>query len=33
MQNPGYWDSLGIGPQSLSMFTIDDFEVVEAGWR
>jgi hypothetical protein len=33
MQNPGYWGSLGIGPQSLSMFTVDDFEVVEAGWR
>lgn len=33
VQNPGNWESLGIDPRSLSMFTVDDFEVVQAGWR
>lgn len=33
VQNPGEWTALGISPQSLSIFTVDDFEVVEAGWK
>jgi hypothetical protein len=33
VQNPGDWAALGIDPRSLSVFTVDDFEVVQAGWK